>query len=401
MTPALAQPTLATPILATHGGKFHCDEVFAYVVLCLALGLDAPGRDHTLLRTRRPEPIESAAIVWDVGSVYDAAANRFDHHQRGAPLRPDGTPFSSAGLVWQVYGERAAAALLRPSNEGFAAAVAAELDASVVRRIDEIDNGVSARGPVTHDALSLSALVGDFNPSWDDPAANGLDAGDAAFLQAAALVRGVLQRQAEGLRARMAAEAAVLAAHRAAEDPPHPRARPGHAVEERGLLPGLARAVRRLAGLQRQLDAGHGAARAWLLRATPAAARGVGRVCRGWSWRRRAAWRTRCSCMCAASWARRSHGPGRWHWRARRWSCKLSGPAHAAVSIGLGRCSDLRRAERVQARRGLRHVRTGCRGLAACLLAGDAARLRMDVMEEREQHIAVPPRHRSHLMQQG
>jgi uncharacterized UPF0160 family protein len=25
-------------VLTTHGGKFHCDEVFAYVVLKLALG---------------------------------------------------------------------------------------------------------------------------------------------------------------------------------------------------------------------------------------------------------------------------------------------------------------------------------------------------------------------------
>ena len=32
------------PVLATHGGKFHCDEVFAYVVLKLALALKAPGQ---------------------------------------------------------------------------------------------------------------------------------------------------------------------------------------------------------------------------------------------------------------------------------------------------------------------------------------------------------------------
>ena len=195
------------PILATHNGKFHCDEVFAYAVLRLALG-----PDHTLLRTRKPELIETADIVWDVGFVFDAARNRFDHHQRGAPLRDDGIPYSSAGLIWQAYGERAVAALL--PDPGFAAAIAAELDATIVRRIDEIDNGVSAEGRPTRDNLSLASLIGDFNPSWDDNA----DTGDAAFLNATAFAEGVLRRRVEDVRARLAAEAIVLAAYRSGDD---------------------------------------------------------------------------------------------------------------------------------------------------------------------------------------
>ena len=59
--PMLEMPMLKMPVLATHGGKFHCDDVFAYVVLRLALGLGAPGGDHALLRTRKPELIEAAA----------------------------------------------------------------------------------------------------------------------------------------------------------------------------------------------------------------------------------------------------------------------------------------------------------------------------------------------------
>jgi len=210
----------ARPVLATHSGKFHCDEVFAYVVLRLALGLNAPGDDHLLLRTRKAELIESADIVWDVGSQYDPAANRFDHHQRGAPLRPDGTPFSSAGLVWQVYGERAVARLLEPKGaEALAPVIAADLDESLIRRIDEVDTGISADGPVLDDSLGLAALVGGFNPTWDDPAGAGPTAGDVAFLEAAAFVEGVLRRKVDGRRARHAAEASVLAAHQAGEDP--------------------------------------------------------------------------------------------------------------------------------------------------------------------------------------
>jgi uncharacterized UPF0160 family protein len=205
------------PVLVTHSGKFHCDEVFAYAVLRLALGLQ--GGDHVLLRTRKAELIETGDIVWDVGTTYDVAAQRFDHHQRGAPLRPDGTPFSSAGLIWQVYGQRAVAALLPEAAKGFAPAIAADLDDGLVRRIDEIDNGVSATGPVVRDSLNFAALIGDFNPTWDDPAANGPTAGDDAFQEATAFAATVLRHRVDSMRARHAAEAEVLAAHRAGEDP--------------------------------------------------------------------------------------------------------------------------------------------------------------------------------------
>jgi uncharacterized UPF0160 family protein len=194
--------------------------VFAYAVLRLALGLNQPGVDHELRRTRVAELIETADIVWDVGSVFDAALNRFDHHQRGAPLRPDETPYSSAGLIWQVYGARAVAALLRDADaEKFAPAIALELDNGLVRRIDEVDTGVSANGPVTRDSLSFASLIGEFNPSWDDPAGSGPTAGDAAFLEATAFATAMLTRRVNNMRARHLAEALVLSAHQASADP--------------------------------------------------------------------------------------------------------------------------------------------------------------------------------------
>jgi uncharacterized UPF0160 family protein len=211
---------VAPPILVTHSGRFHCDEVFAYAVLRLALGLRQRGQDHTLLRTRDPRLIESGTIVWDVGTRFDPAHNRFDHHQRGAPTRPDGTPFSAAGLVWQVYGEGAVAALLGiGAPAGMAAAIAKELDESVLRRIDELDNGVSPHGPVQDDGLGLGRLIGDFNPTWDSPAASGPHAGEMGFMEAADFAAGVLRRRVDMLRARHLAEGQVLAAHAAGDDP--------------------------------------------------------------------------------------------------------------------------------------------------------------------------------------
>ncbi|ABI63007.1 MYG1 family protein [Granulibacter bethesdensis] len=207
-----------TPLLITHSGKFHCDEVFAYAVLRFALGLSRSGEDHVLLRTRKPELIETGDIVFDVGLISDPSNNRFDHHQIGAPTREDGTPFSSAGLVWQIYGERAVASLLAPQDAAFAPAIATALDGKLVKRIDEIDNGVSASGPVVRNSLDLAALVGDFNPPWDSPDANGPTAGDDAFQHATAMVAGVLARQVDIQRSKLQAEALVLAAHAAADD---------------------------------------------------------------------------------------------------------------------------------------------------------------------------------------
>jgi uncharacterized UPF0160 family protein len=57
--------------------------------------------------------------VFDVDSVFDAQSCRFDHHQIGAPARSCGTPLSSAGLIWQGYGERAVAALLAADSVRF------------------------------------------------------------------------------------------------------------------------------------------------------------------------------------------------------------------------------------------------------------------------------------------
>jgi uncharacterized UPF0160 family protein len=203
------------PLLVTHSGSFHCDEAFAYVVLRLALGLREAGLDHRLVRTRDAAVIASGDHVWDVGAVHDPAASRFDHHQRGAPARPDGTPFSSAGLVWQQHGEAAIRALLDgPAGAELAPAIARELDRVVVRRIDEIDNGVAS----SREPLDLASLVGDCNLTWDTPAEGRQQAEDAAFLTAVALLDGVLRRRVNAVRSRLAADALVTAAHAASAD---------------------------------------------------------------------------------------------------------------------------------------------------------------------------------------
>ena len=69
------------------------------------------------------------------------------------------------------------------------------------------------------DTLGLGRLIGDFNPPWDSPAASGPQAGDAAFLEAAAFAEGVLRRRVDAFRARHVADDLVQAAHAAGDDP--------------------------------------------------------------------------------------------------------------------------------------------------------------------------------------
>jgi uncharacterized UPF0160 family protein len=204
------------PTLVTHSGTFHCDDAFAYAVIRLALGLATPNEDHRLVRTRDAAAIAAADIVWDVGAEHDAARGRFDHHQRGAPMRENGgVPYSAAGLVWQFHGVAAVRALLSVADARMAEAVAAAIDEDVIRRLDAIDNGIEH----PDDTLGLADLVADFNPAWDSGLVGDRAAEDAAFVEAAALAEAFLRRRVGKVKARLAADGLVAAAFARGTDP--------------------------------------------------------------------------------------------------------------------------------------------------------------------------------------
>jgi len=65
-------------VIGTHSQVFHCDEVLA---TCL-LRYTSTYKDAVIFRTRNEELLAKCDIVCDVGSVFDAEKNLFDHHQR-------------------------------------------------------------------------------------------------------------------------------------------------------------------------------------------------------------------------------------------------------------------------------------------------------------------------------
>jgi len=193
--------------LVTHSGGFHADEVMSSVILTRLFPA------ARIVRSRAPEWITPAddRIIYDVGGAYDAATQIFDHHQRGAPLREDGQPYSSFGLIWKHFGRSYLAASGVP--EAHFEVVHAAFDKSFVLPIDLVDNGAlspSVAGPLT--ALTLSALLETLKPVFDDTDPAAEDRGFATALSIArSFVEAAIARSAAKLRAEGMVQDAIAA----------------------------------------------------------------------------------------------------------------------------------------------------------------------------------------------
>lgn len=194
--------------LVTHSGGFHADELLSSVILTRLFP------DARIVRSRAPEWVTPSAdrIIYDVGGAYDAERGIFDHHQRGAPLRQDGQPYSSFGLIWKHFGRDYLLASGLP--EEHVEAVHASFDESYVLPTDLVDNGAlnpSTAGPLA--ALTLPVLLETLKPVFDD---TDPEATDRAFHQALALVRSLVEAKISGSAAKLRAEAMVTKAIAAA-----------------------------------------------------------------------------------------------------------------------------------------------------------------------------------------
>lgn len=164
-------------IIATHSGKFHADDVWAVATLNIIY----PGSE--LIRTRDPARLRDADFAIDVGDVWEPAAGRFDHHQKGfAGARQSGVVYASAGLVWKEYGARCVTAVAQ-EHAGQSLAldaarqIAYAIDSDLVQYLDMADTGAARSAP---GGYGLSAVVSGFNPSWlDEQAAGSAEAAEA------------------------------------------------------------------------------------------------------------------------------------------------------------------------------------------------------------------------------
>jgi uncharacterized UPF0160 family protein len=176
--------------IGTHSGSFHCDEALA----CGMLKMLPEWKDATIVRTRDESILSQCAIVVDVGGVYDHSALRYDHHQRTFTTTFSeigcATKLSSAGLVYKHYGKDIIRHIANDcciDEDGKALQVSEEdlqeifekVYRNFVEEIDGIDNGVetfscddSEEASIIRNyavTTNLSARVGRFNPSWNEP----------------------------------------------------------------------------------------------------------------------------------------------------------------------------------------------------------------------------------------
>jgi uncharacterized UPF0160 family protein len=174
-------------IIGTHNGHFHADEALAVHMLRMLPSYQG----SQLVRTRDPKLLETCHTVVDVGGEYDAARNRFDHHQREFvttfPGRP--TKLSSAGLVFMHFGKAIIAQTLAgESNGGTPTSEDSpevgllwnKLYVNFIEALDAHDNGISVYDPAaiaqaglekrfSEGAFTLGAVVGRLNPKWNEP----------------------------------------------------------------------------------------------------------------------------------------------------------------------------------------------------------------------------------------
>lgn len=194
--------------IVTHSGGFHADELMSSVILTKLFP------DAKLIRSRDRNWITPGddRIIYDVGGLYDPETRIYDHHQRGAPRREDGQPFSSFGLIWKHYGRDYLVASNIPERD--LDAIHQSFDESFVLPIDLVDNGElspSIAGPLA--GLTLPTLLETLKPVFDDTTP---DADDQAFRRALMVARSFVEAKIAGSAAKLRAESIVQNAIEAA-----------------------------------------------------------------------------------------------------------------------------------------------------------------------------------------
>jgi len=167
----------------THGGiTFHADDVFS----------------AALLRIFNPyiEIIRGFKVPDDFeGIVFDIGGGEFDHHFQGAPVREDGTPYSSFGLLWERFGRT-----LFKTELSFK-----KIEENIVIPVDKTD--------CTGIMNPLSYMISGFNKDWDDD-----QSPDDLFFEAVEMAKKMLERSIKKCQSTENAHNAVQEAFKASED---------------------------------------------------------------------------------------------------------------------------------------------------------------------------------------
>jgi uncharacterized UPF0160 family protein len=130
--------------LLTHSGQFHADDIFSTALLNIYFKNKEPKTKLKHKRSTKPEDIEKADIVYDIGLIYNPKKFRFDHHQNSPDLvRVNGIPYAAFGLVFKHFGPELISLISGQKNKKVIAEVFDIVEKKLVQHIDAIDNGMS------------------------------------------------------------------------------------------------------------------------------------------------------------------------------------------------------------------------------------------------------------------
>ena len=193
--------------IVTHNGPFHADDVLGSAIV--SYYYDIYGVDYTFIRTHDQEQIASGNVVIDVGGVYDADNNRFDHHQVSFDLkRENNVPYSSAGLVWKTYGQRILQGRFDTYNSKFFTKILNEVDLNLIQGVDALDSGYGTlylADSVPH--ATFSNAISSFNPTWQEG-----NSFDEEFKNAVDIAKVFLKREIKRAEGKAAAHDTALMA---------------------------------------------------------------------------------------------------------------------------------------------------------------------------------------------
>jgi uncharacterized UPF0160 family protein len=166
-------------VIGTHSGTFQADEAMGVWML----RQHPTYRNAKVVRSRDPKVLDTLDIVIDVGGVYDHAALRYDHHQRGYDERFDEgkrdntaggrcTKLSASGLVYRHYGKDVIHAFYPNLPQDHLDRVYIKVYNSLLEALDAIDTGVEMAPEgvelVYKDSTGLSSRVSRLNPRWNE-----------------------------------------------------------------------------------------------------------------------------------------------------------------------------------------------------------------------------------------
>ncbi|KAM7186312.1 Metal-dependent protein hydrolase [Naviculisporaceae sp. PSN 640] len=220
--------------IGTHNGHFHADEALAVYMLRKHIPTYSGAK---LVRTRDPKLLDECHTVVDVGGVYDATNNRYDHHQRTFATTFPGraTKLSSAGLVYLHFGKEIIARRIAAAEDSETVSLIwNKIYESFIEALDAHDNGISVYDPAglaaaglekkfSNGGFTLGAMVGRLNPNWNDPVpedpVEAQQAEDARFEMASQRIGEEFDRDLDYFtKAWLPAREVVLAAFSARKD---------------------------------------------------------------------------------------------------------------------------------------------------------------------------------------